>query len=154
MFKSSPDTSQVQHKSFHFSDPFLKSPETFRPYFKCHNSLYIFGTPRSLVVKLCNPLGFAYIKDIKRFSFSKQVNCSFPTRFSGPKNSPDFRETGPWLGRKWSRTWAKMMKNHARITLKKQNRQTTTTTKQQKKAKTKAKNKESFPTLSISRFFL
>lgn len=70
------------------------------------------------------------------------MNCSFPTRFSGPKNSPDFRETGPWLGRKWSRTWAKMMKNNARITLKKtkqtnnnNNNETTKNKPKQKKNK-------------------
>jgi len=69
-------------------------------------------------------------------------------------------ETGPWLGRKWSRTWAKMMKNHARITLKKQNRQTTTTkhhnnknNKKQAKTKQKQKTKSRFPlSLSLASF--
>ena len=65
---SSLDTNQVQHKSFHLSDPLHKSAETFRAYFKCYNSLYIFGTPRSLAIKLCNPLGFSYIKDMLKDS--------------------------------------------------------------------------------------
>ena len=31
---------------------FLKSLETFRAYFGCHNSLYIFATPRFEAIKL------------------------------------------------------------------------------------------------------
>ena len=37
---------------------FLKSLETFRAYFGCHDSLYIFATPRFKATKLCNPLSF------------------------------------------------------------------------------------------------
>ena len=109
MFKSSPDTNQVQHKSFHFSDPFLKSPETFRPYFKCHNSLYILGTPRSLAIKLCNPLGFSYIKDmLKDSAFQNKWIAVFQLGFqvrkileTFVKQDPGLAENGRELGQKW-----------------------------------------------------
>ena len=56
---------------------FLESPRTFRAYFGCHNSLYIFATPRFSTIKLCNPLGFFFfnliLKAVPRIHFSKQV---------------------------------------------------------------------------------
>ena len=77
---------------------FLKSPEIFLAYFVCHNSLYIFVTPRFLATNFRNPLGFSYIQDmlIKKIGFSKQADCSLTTDFTVPKSSRDFRETGPW----------------------------------------------------------
>jgi len=40
---------------------FLKSPMTFRAYLGCHNSLYIFATPRFSTIKLCNPFDFFFL---------------------------------------------------------------------------------------------
>ena len=38
---------------------------------------------------------FLILKTRKKISFSKQADCSFTARFSDPKRSRDFRETGP-----------------------------------------------------------
>ena len=43
---------------------FFKSPESFRAYFGCHNSLYIFAKPSFQAIKLRNPLSFSYIKNM------------------------------------------------------------------------------------------
>ena len=53
---------------------FLKSPETFRAYFGCHNSLYIFAT---LSLKLPNPLGFSYVKNVLKDQFFKTSGVRF-----------------------------------------------------------------------------
>ena len=70
----------------------LKSPKTFWAYFGCHNSLYIFATPRFWAMKLRNHLGFSHMLKI---TFSRKADCSLTTSLLGPKSSPDFRETGP-----------------------------------------------------------
>ena len=59
-----------------------------------HNSLSIFATPRILVIKLRNPLGFSYIKNTLKDQLFKTV-CSLTTGFAGPKRSRDIREPGP-----------------------------------------------------------
>ena len=41
-------------------------------------------------------LVFLILKTCKKITFSKQADFSLTTRFSGPKSSRDFRETGPW----------------------------------------------------------
>ena len=69
--------------------------ETLRAHFGCHNSFDIFATPRFSAIKHCNPLGFSYTKSMFKYQlFKLQVDCSLTTGFSGPKSSPDFRETG------------------------------------------------------------
>ena len=74
---------------------FLKSSETFRAYFGCHNSLHIFATPRFFTFKLRNPLGFSCIENMLFNTSGLQADCSLTTCISGPKSSPDFRETDP-----------------------------------------------------------
>ena len=63
---------------------FRKSPETFRVYFGCHNSLYIFATPTFYAIELNNPLRFPYIKNMLKdqgfkTSGSQFDNCLFGT---------------------------------------------------------------------------
>ena len=60
----SSELSKNKRLPFFIRGLFLKSPETFRAYFGCHNSLYTFATPRFWAFKLRNPLGFSYIKNI------------------------------------------------------------------------------------------
>ena len=77
-------------------DLFLKSPETFRAYFGCHSSLYIFGTPRFSAIKPSNLLGFSYIKNMLKDQLFKTSGLQFDNWLLGlAKNSRDFRETGP-----------------------------------------------------------
>ena len=56
---------------------FLDSPETFRAYFGWHNSPYVFATPRFWAIKLCNPLGFSYIKNMLKDQLSKKSGLPF-----------------------------------------------------------------------------
>ena len=65
---------------------FLKSPETSRAYFGCHNCLYIFATPRFWAMKLRKSSCFLLdIKSMLKISFSKQVVCSLTTVFRARK---------------------------------------------------------------------
>ena len=64
---------------------FLKSPETFRAYFGCHNSLYIFATPRFSAIKLRNHLGFSYIKNTLKEELFKTGGLQFDNWFFGPE---------------------------------------------------------------------
>ena len=74
---------------------FLKSPETFREYFGCHNSFYIFATPRFQAIKLRNRLSFSYVQNILKDHLFKTSGLQFDNWLFGPKSSQDFRETGP-----------------------------------------------------------
>ena len=42
-------------------------------------------------------LVFLTLRTCQKIGFSKQADCSLTTGFSGPKSSPNFRETGPRL---------------------------------------------------------
>ena len=84
-----------QHHYFGAWGLFLEIPETFRVYFGCRNSFYVFGTPRFYAIKLGNPLGFSCIKNILkdqlfRTSRLKFDNCVFCLeKFSGlSRNRP------------------------------------------------------------------
>ena len=72
---------------------FVRTPETFLAYFGCHNSLYIFATPRSKPSNFAIPLDFLILKTYQKISFSKQADCNLTTGFSRSKSSRDFRET-------------------------------------------------------------
>ena len=84
-----------QHHYFGAWGLFLEIPETFRVYFGCRNSFYIFGTPKFFAIKLGNPLGFSCIKNILKDQLFKTSrlkfdNCVFwPEKFSGlSRNRP------------------------------------------------------------------
>ena len=68
---------------------------TFRAYFGCHNSLYIFATASLKAIKLRNPLGFSYMNNILKDQLLKTRGLQFDDWFSGPKSSRETRETGP-----------------------------------------------------------
>ena len=76
---------------------FLKSPETFREYFGCHNSFYIFATPRFQAIKLRNLLSFSYVQNMLKDHLFKTSGLQFDNWLFGPKSSQEFRETGPGL---------------------------------------------------------
>ena len=74
--------------NFHRNRPsglFLKSPETFRACFGCHNSLYIFATPRFQAIKLRNPLSFSYIKNMLKDQLLKISRLQFDDWLFGPE---------------------------------------------------------------------
>ena len=78
---------------------FLKSPESFRAYFGCHDSLYIFATPRLQANKLRNPISFYYIKNVLKDQLFKISRLQFddwlfgPEKFSGlSRNRPQVRK--------------------------------------------------------------
>ena len=68
---------------------FPKYPETFRAYFGCNNSSYIFATPRFLAINLRNP---HYITLMLKVSRSKQADCSVTTGSSALTSFRDFQE--------------------------------------------------------------
>ena len=74
---------------------FFKSPETFRVYFGCHNSRYIFVTSRFEAIKLRGPLGFSYIKSMFKDQLFKTSGLRFDNWLFGPEKFRDFRETDP-----------------------------------------------------------
>ena len=74
---------------------FSKVPKVFRAYFGCHNSLYIFATPRFQATKLRNTLSFSYIKNMLKDQLFKMSRLQLddwlfgPEKFSGlSKNRP------------------------------------------------------------------
>jgi len=72
---------------------FLKSSETFRAYFRCHNFLYIFATSR---FQLRNPLGFSFIKkNVQRSAFQNKWIAVWQLAIRArPKRSWHFWEEG------------------------------------------------------------
>ena len=64
---------------------FLKSPESFRAYFGCHNSLYIFATPTFQAIKLRNPLSFSYIKNMLKDQLFKIGRLQLDDWLFGPE---------------------------------------------------------------------
>jgi len=71
---------------FRLLGPVLKSPETLRAYFGCHNFPYIFTTQRFKAIKLRNPLGFSYIKKTLRDQLLKTSGLQFDKCLFGPEN--------------------------------------------------------------------
>ena len=71
---------------------FHRSKLTFRAFFGCLNSCYIFATPRFAIL-----LVLLTLKNTLTISDSKQADCKVitSTGLSGPKSSRDFRKTGP-----------------------------------------------------------
>ena len=74
---------------------FLKSPETLRAYFGCHNSFYIFATPRFKAIRPRNLLSFSYVKNMLKDHLFKTSGFQFnnwlfgPEKFSGlSRNRP------------------------------------------------------------------
>ena len=77
---------------------FLKSPEIFRAYFVCHNSHYIFVTPRFLATNFRNPLGFSYIQDmLKRSAFQNKRIAVWQLAFRVRKVLGSFGRQAPAL---------------------------------------------------------
>ena len=60
-----------------------------RAYFGCHNSLYIFATPKFLRLQTSQSSCFSYIKTCKKIRFSEQADCCSATGFWGPKSFRD-----------------------------------------------------------------
>ena len=56
---------------------FFKSPETFRAFFRCFNSLYNFVTQRFYVIKLCNHLGLSYVQSMLKDQLSSTKGLHF-----------------------------------------------------------------------------
>ena len=71
--------------------PFLESPETFRAFFGCHNSLSILTTERVYV----NKLQYRILKTCSNISLWTKAEGSFGNGFSGPKSYRDFGEMCP-----------------------------------------------------------
>ena len=72
---------------------FLESPENF---LGGHTSLCIFAMPRFKVIKLRNPLGFYWIKNMMKDQLFKTSRLQFDNWLLGPETVSEFRETGPW----------------------------------------------------------
>ena len=72
---------------------FLASPDNF---LGGHTSLCIFVTPRFKVIKLRNPLGFYWIKNMMKDQVFKTSRLLFDNWLLGPEKFLEFRETGPW----------------------------------------------------------
>ena len=53
--------------------------------FGCHNSLYIFATPRFQAIKLRNPLSFSYIKNTLKDQLLKISRLQFDDWLFGPE---------------------------------------------------------------------
>ena len=77
---------------------FLQSPETFRDYFGCHNSLISFQRREVLSHQTSQASWFFLHRKHAKDQLYKQADYRFTTGFSGTKNSPDFRENGPQGG--------------------------------------------------------
>ena len=74
---------------------FLGSRESFRAYFRCYNSLYIFATPTFLAVKLRSPLCFSYIKKNVKISDFEIGGLQFVNWLFGPEKSSGLTRNRP-----------------------------------------------------------
>ena len=83
---------------------FLKCPETFRAHFGCHNSLYVFATPRFSAIKLRNPLGFIYIKNMIKDQLFKTRRLQFDKWLFGPEKFSGLSRNRP-LSTEFHRDW-------------------------------------------------
>ena len=78
--------------------PFLESSETFRALFGGHNSLCVFKTKASRGAKFCSYLISIPFTTQKRPALLNKRIGVLENGSSSPKNSRDFRETGPCVG--------------------------------------------------------
>ena len=73
----------------------IKSLEIFRAYFGCHNSLYIFATPRFQAIKLRNPLGFSNIKILLKGQLFETSGLLFDKWLFGPEKFSELSRNRP-----------------------------------------------------------
>ena len=75
---------------------FLESPETFRAYFGCHNSLCIFKTKASRGTKLCSYFDFLFpLQRIKRPALQNKQVVVLRTAFRARKVFGTFEKRAP-----------------------------------------------------------
>ena len=74
---------------------FLKSPETSRRHYGCHNFHFIFATSRFLAIKLPSPLGFSYIKNILKEQLFKTSGLQFDDWLFAPEKNSELSTKRP-----------------------------------------------------------
>ena len=73
----------------------LKKHGNFSGYFECHNSLYVFVTPRFYTIKLCSPVSFSYKKHVERLSFQNKRIVVWQQAFGARKFLETFEKQVP-----------------------------------------------------------